>query len=125
MRAARSPHRTQTTAGALSHRRPDRTYSTPPWCEPDRRPSARSIRRSGRHVRSPNIAQNTRRLSSPAVPPNAGCASLAIVTERHLGDPRTIPPSTGRECGGESRDAEGRDNAVATDGSAALLLRDL
>jgi len=27
MRAARSPDRTQTTAGATSHRRPDRTYS--------------------------------------------------------------------------------------------------
>src|ERR1700704_3776229 len=27
MRAARSPDRTQTTAGAISHRRPDRTYS--------------------------------------------------------------------------------------------------
>ena len=34
MRAARSPDRTQTTAGAISHRRPDRTYSTPSWCEP-------------------------------------------------------------------------------------------
>ena len=32
----------QTTAGAISHRRPDRTHS---WCEPDRRPSARPIRR--------------------------------------------------------------------------------
>ena len=48
MRAPRSPDRTQTTAGAISHRRPDRTYSTPSWCEPDRRPSARPIRRSGR-----------------------------------------------------------------------------
>ena len=47
MRAARSPDRTQTTAGAISHRRPDRTYSTPSWCEPDRRPSARPIRRCG------------------------------------------------------------------------------
>src|SRR5688572_21849723 len=32
MRAARSPDRTHTTAGAISHRRPDRTYSTPSWC---------------------------------------------------------------------------------------------
>jgi hypothetical protein len=32
MRAARSPDRTQTTAGATSHRRPDRTYSTPSCC---------------------------------------------------------------------------------------------
>ena len=46
MRAACSPDRNQTTAGAISHRRPDRTYSTPSWCEPDRRPSARPIRRS-------------------------------------------------------------------------------
>ena len=46
MRAARSPDRTQTIAGAISHRRTDRTYSTSSWCEPDRRPSARPIRRS-------------------------------------------------------------------------------
>src|SRR5437660_1418023 len=37
MRAARSPDRTQTTAGAIFSSAPDRTYSTPSWCEPDRR----------------------------------------------------------------------------------------
>ena len=47
MRAARSSDRTQTTAGAISHRRPDHTYSTPSWCEPDRTPSARPTRRCG------------------------------------------------------------------------------
>ena len=56
MRAVRSPDRTQTTAGAISHRRPDRTYSTPSWCEPDRKPSARPIRRSGRGGRPPKLS---------------------------------------------------------------------
>ena len=44
MRAARSPDRTQTTAGATSHRRPDRAYSTPSWCEPDGRPTLQARR---------------------------------------------------------------------------------
>ena len=77
MRAARSPDRTQTTAGAISHRRPDRTYSTPSWCEPDRRPSARPIRRSGRHRRQqPHVTER----AEPApvdLPYNAGSRARA------------------------------------------------
>ena len=35
----------ETTVGANSHHRPDRTCSAPSWCEPDRRLSERPIRR--------------------------------------------------------------------------------
>jgi hypothetical protein len=68
MRAARSPDRTQTIVGAISHRRPDRTYSTPSWFEPDRRPSARPIRRSGRGGRPPTVSQNARDHAASEVP---------------------------------------------------------
>ena len=47
---------------AISHPRPDRTYSTPSWCEPDRRPSAgacgpRSERDQGGQVAFADDAQ--------------------------------------------------------------------
>src|SRR4029453_5548098 len=76
MRAARSPDRTQTTAGAISHRRPDRTYSTPSWCDPDRRPSARPIRRSV--LRGPALYGAPRRTDR-----HCGCAA-----SRRSGIPR-------------------------------------
>src|SRR3954469_21461186 len=65
MRAARSPDPTQTTAGAIPHRRPDRTYSTPSWCEPDRRPSARPIRRTGSRASERLVA--TERRPGPSI----------------------------------------------------------
>lgn len=88
MRAARSPDRTQTTAGAISHRRPDRTYSTPSWCEPDRRPSARPIRRSAQAAVSRRLSQNARpkRLHRIADRRHAGWGasrlSLSLTTPR-------------------------------------------
>ena len=77
MRAPRSPDRTQTTAGAISHRRPDRTYSTPSWCEPDRRPSARQIRRSERSGSQRDGAHNVRLRCTvpPHLPPVLSVAS--------------------------------------------------
>jgi hypothetical protein len=77
MRAARSPDRTQTTAGATSHRRPDRTYSTPSWCEPDRRPSARPIRRSAFMPDPPRRTERRDRMTARASSGTQRCASGA------------------------------------------------
>lgn len=58
MGAPRSPDRTQTPAGAVSHRRPDRTYLNAVVMRT--RPSARPIRGSGRSGSQRDGAHNVR-----------------------------------------------------------------
>ena len=96
MRAARSPDRTQTTAGANSHRRPDRTYSTPSWCEPDRRPSARPIRRSGRGGRPPTVSQNAREPAPVDLPQTPARSAVERHTGHYAARAGRTSPSPGR-----------------------------